>query len=527
VSDPDVLDCAIVGGGVGGMYAAWRLSAAAAAAGLGASGASGIRVFEMTRRVGGRLYTVPVDGMTAHVELGAMRFWSGQLMLSGLIAKFGIPIEPFPSEDLRSAYLRGMYLSPDDFGRGNIPFRLSGDESRKNPGELLAYALEKLVPGVLSMTEPELSQMKSSVIPLGEVGFWNALQRVLSNEAYQLLFTGSGIASVFSNWSATEGMKLMARIINALTRGGGLHRPARGWSEVPDQLHHAYVALGGQVSFQRRLVAIEYLSGPRHFRLGFAGTDEWGSDAVVEWVESRKVILALPQHALQLLVRGSSLLATPRARYLLQSVDAIDAFRMYFIYDRPWWTAWGDHGYSVTDQPISQVFYGMGLNGTDADEKRVLMASYADSFHWPFWAPLVEYSPALWARLVEHHRNRTPLDETNPPPEDLPLAVDQVLYQVSQVHGLTAPKPLQTIHKDWGAVGGAWHAWRAGVPVGEFGPMVRHPAGDLPIVICGEAYSGMQGWVEGALTSTERTLQSPPFNLAWPDWLDRSYDIGP
>jgi monoamine oxidase len=45
------------------------------------------------------------------------------------------------------------------------------------------------------------------------------------------------------------------------------------------------------------------------------------------------------------------------------------------------------------------------------------------------------------------------------------------------------------------------------------------------LYVCGEAYSNMQGWVQGALNSAELMLEEN-FNLSRPAWLPPSYDLG-
>jgi hypothetical protein len=55
---------------------------------------------------------------------------------------------------------------------------------------------------------------------------------------------------------------------------------------------------------------------------------------------------------------------------------------------------------------------------------------------------------------------------------------------------------------------------------------IKHPfAEDFPAYIVGEAYSGVQGWVEGALTSTELVLEQH-FGLSRPSWLPTGYYLG-
>lgn len=535
MAKPDVLDCAIVGGGVSGLYAAWRLAGAWPVA--GGSGRPPFAVYEMSDRLGGRLETVSAGGTTSKVELGAMRFWKGQRLVSSLFDKFGIAAEPFPSDDLKSAFLRGVRLQPADFSSGqNLPYRLSGEEAGKGPADLLFYTLQKIVPNAFTLTDAEWTQVKQRD-DLSRLGFWNVASAVLSSEGYQLLFDGFGIESALSNWNAGEALQLVAaggRAFTGPVGEAGLFRPSDGWSELPRKLGAAFEAQGGTVALSRRLVSLAYTQhhGDGVFELGFAEGHDSRDDQIVARCRARRVILALPKHALSVL-RTVPLLGAPSFRYLLESVEAVAAFRLYFVYAQPWWTAaFGEHGYSVTDLPVRQVFYGMGLGGSVADNDRILMASYADFDPYQFWRPLIEYPPELWTKTLALHRREetvvSPAAEL-PPADITATVVERAIEQLRALHGLPdIGKPQACLYKDWGAYGGAWHAWKAGVPVGEFIPAIRHPLGSMPLFICGEAYSRMQGWVEGALSSVEKTLEGEPFRLDRPDWLTPAdYDLGP
>ena len=61
------MDIAIIGAGVSGAYAAWKLSKKYPG--------KSIKVYESNSRVGGRAYSVPIPGVKDFVvDLGAMRF---------------------------------------------------------------------------------------------------------------------------------------------------------------------------------------------------------------------------------------------------------------------------------------------------------------------------------------------------------------------------------------------------------------------------------------------------------------------
>jgi monoamine oxidase len=100
--------------------------------------------------------------------------------------------------------------------------------------------------------------------------------------------------------------------------------------------------------------------------------------------------------------------------------------------------------------------------------------------------------------------------------------------QLRLVHGVPIPRPYVAAYKDWNEdpYGGGWHLWKTQVKVWRVMPRIRQPLKDENVFICGEAYSGLQGWVEGALTMTELMMQKQ-LNMESPsEWLPNSYYLG-
>src|SRR6187200_3202326 len=78
----DELDVAIVGAGAAGTYLAYRL--------IQARPAAQIAVFERSQRVGGRLWSVKVDGLDQPIELGGMRYMTGHALVQSVVTELGI-----------------------------------------------------------------------------------------------------------------------------------------------------------------------------------------------------------------------------------------------------------------------------------------------------------------------------------------------------------------------------------------------------------------------------------------------------
>ena len=83
------VDIAIVGGGVSGLYSAWRLKEA--------HPKKTIVVYESDYRSGGRLLTaVPPKAEKLRAELGGMRFLSTHRIVAGLATLLKLDVQPFP-----------------------------------------------------------------------------------------------------------------------------------------------------------------------------------------------------------------------------------------------------------------------------------------------------------------------------------------------------------------------------------------------------------------------------------------------
>lgn len=97
------------------------------------------------------------------------------------------------------------------------------------------------------------------------------------------------------------------------------------------------------------------------------------------------------------------------------------------------------------------------------------------------------------------------------------LAHDKIM----QVVGVeNAPEPYYAHFQNWtkDPWGAGWHAFTAGHSDNELIPQILQPLPQETIYICGECWSNVQGWVQGALNTSEVMLQNK-LGLAWPSWL--------
>jgi hypothetical protein len=167
--------------------------------------------------------------------------------------------------------------------------------------------------------------------------------------------------------------------------------------------------------------------------------------------------------------------------------------------------------------------------GTDPkDSHSLFLASYNDMDTVSFWAPLQQGD-----ELFEPRATALVSAEALAPYTDLQaprVMVAEAMRQVRELHGKqrqAIPDPYVTYVKDWGEdpFGGGYHAWAAGVSVRDVMPYMRQPLAGEGIHVCGESYSDLQGWIEGALCVAEHMLRDH-FGMEEPVWLSPEYYLG-
>src|ERR1043166_9261375 len=102
--------------------------------------------------------------------------------------------------------------------------------------------------------------------------------------------------------------------------------------------------------------------------------------------------------------------------------------------------------------------------------------------------------------------------------------VERAHAQLMEMHGVKyAPGPYHAHFVDWTVdpFGGGWHQFKSGSRENEYIPYMQHPMEEESIFVVGECRSDGQGWVQGALNTSEAMLQDR-LGLTWPDWLPQA-----
>lgn len=524
------IDIAIVGGGVSGVYSAWKLKTKYPN--------KKIVLFEGSDHIGGRLLSVTPPGIPNMVaELGGMRILENtQKLIVKLIKDLNeklpsdnqIELYDFPVDQPQNiAYLRGEYLRLIDFTTepNKVPYQLSFLEKGNTSGTIIVNAIEQLVPGITNpdLTEEERLKMcqeaKFEGAPLYTLGFWNLLYRVISGEAYQFSIDSGGYNSTLVNWNAADAIPWYLSDFGITPKYKGFKN---GFQQVPISLANFFEEQGGEIRLNAKLDGFE--SKNDLFELTING----------EIIEASQLILAMPRRSLELVTPNAPKLQ--EIQPLITSVTPRPLFKVFTTYTSPWWrnagynTDKGEYiplqsGRTVTDLPIRQTYYWPNNDGSPAESGRaMLLASYDDGSNIGFWDGLRPQRKKAWKEGRSHADLADPYigDDANLETADNEALnqnwhqykaprkmVEELSRQLKKIHDLDyTPMVYSASFRDWGEdpYGGGWNSWNIGVKSWEVKEKIVHPIDNCSLYICGEAYSDAQGWVEGALQTADLML---------------------
>jgi hypothetical protein len=525
-SSAEILDVAVIGAGVSGVYSAWRLASSPR------PGTSPkICVFEAGRRVGGRLLSVTPPGIPdTRVELGGMRLMSSHTRVESLLKHLGIAVHPFTVRDPQNiCYVRGHRLRHQDLKTpALIPYTLFPDEqsARSLDVGFVAVAAERVLRSMLEK-DVDLAKVdwrevartaRYEGVRLRDLPLHYLLQRNVSDEALRFADDISGYNSILYTWNAADGFPWN---LDDFGRDVSYFGISSGYASLPAKIGGLFEKAGGRILFNHRLLSFDVRTenGSDLIEMQFAL-----GDASTRTIKARNLILAMPRRSIELLAESGAVLArTPanqRVRELIGSVKPIPLFKLALCYRFPWWETidpvqvpadqggqWRtiSKGVSITDLPVRQCYYW----ATDEKTRNAVALIYDDGRDLDYWAGLRERgeSPSYAAVATEPG---DPEWERHRAPE---LMVHEVHRQLLEMHGVQhrndIPLPYAAAYRDWSEdpYGGGANFWHLHVDSEQVARDILQPKPDIRVFVCGEAYSHQQGWVEGALRTADEMLR--------------------
>lgn len=549
----NILDVAVVGGGISGVYSAWRL--------LTDGGKKSVTVFEADNHIGGRLLSVtPPDIKNMVAELGGMRILPQNIqpLVNMLIWQLNeLAKEPqyaIPKLDLYDFPVNGKYAEDPEkrtsdnivFARGarfnwsdivknpcKIPYKLSQDEKGKGLGDLILKAI-KAIPLEEVKSDEKFDEKQSPAknreiaqkakykgLPLYQQGFWDILIQFMSYEAYRFEQDAGGYLTTLSNWNAADAIPWFLADFSPTATYRGF---AQGYQQVVTNMAQLIKTYhGGDIVYNQKLASFKWDSNV--FTLKFANG---------ETVQANALILAMPRRSLELLSCGNQYneyssneyLSNDATSKLIKSVTPKPAFKIFSTYQEPWWKKklGVSLGRTLTDLPLRQTYYWTDSKGEPIENGRaMLMASYDDGTNTEFWDGYRNLSNAKQEAIRQENKKKESSSTDGlggPQWEDYPATKgmsDEMTRQLAKIHGVNNPKdiePESVCFKDWSddPFGGGWNFWNIGVKSPEVMQSIIQPCKDdknvlIPLYICGDAYSNWQGWVEGALETANMVLE--------------------
>jgi len=494
-------DVIIVGGGVAGLYCAWRL--------LLDDPKKKIILFEGNHRIGGRLETdlIYVDGQLVKEEEGGTRFQKTQHTLCNLLDYLGLTeknkqVIPFSMGDENNRFhLRGRSFTVKDVTESKNKiwseiYKLKELEQGKSAAGILKGVIDNILsqnnldplndfPKTPEQWQDFRLNLEYNNKKIYQWGFWALLVDYgLSQECITMLHDTQGFVGPY------------IQLVNA-----GIALQLLG--DFPNDPHFYALKYG----FGTLTKTLEKKIGEKNdfdwevIREGcvvdsFDLKDDTYEVVVTKEKESQKflcdkMILALPKFALEKLAATSPKLGSNKE--FLKGINGVVSMflsKINFYYHHRWW--YRDFklnaGGSYTDLPIDQLYCFEPLENEDPEGSSAITL-YCSDFKGNYWQELQSMGEPFHSK-----------DFPENPPHMVPastVVVDQAWEQLKIMFGTRdIPKPVLTSFKRWAvdASGSAYHQWKIGANDKEMVKWIWNPV--TGVYVCGEAFSDAQAWVE-------------------------------
>ena len=555
-SAAESVDTLIVGGGISGLYAAWRIAREKPDASL--------CLLEMMPRTGGRLESdfvdLPgLDGKPHRVkdEMGGMRFNPSMVELYRLFKEMDFSFDngrivPFEMADPGNRYyLRGeSFTVADVAAEGNQTwaelYNLPVTEQGKSPGTLIREvmnsilrlpenaerlhrelaAAERAEGKAVTLADWPLEPEQWTVFrneftyrghTINQWGLWPLLMDYgMSNEAIELITNAIGFTGpVDQNINAGEQLQILCDFPNDpkfFTLNGGFESLPLKVEALLEE------ALPGCVRTNHRVVRLT--DGPD----GYPRVTVSPNKGDEYQIDCRRLVLALPKYPLdKLLANSHEFTLADHVSDDLAGLQNMRLAKVNFYYSSRWWRDGGNgprHGGTFTDLPAGSAYVFDPLYpGIDSpeylqasqDEKTAILDDYSRDYTGP--SALTLYCDFINTNFwVQLQAIGEPYSTGFPQLEHSTAASTALVAEATRQFKLMyarndVPDPVLTTFRVWSDndYGYGYHQWKIGRNDAE----IRNRLWQLNehTFLCNEAISDMQGWVNGSLRSTETVLK--------------------
>jgi monoamine oxidase len=430
---------AIIGGGVSGLYTAWKLVFEKNLTDVD------IHIYEATQKCSGRIYTAWIHN-NFPIELGAARYSKYvHPVLNSLVEKFQFPTMPYKFAD-RFWHLRGKKLSLQDISEGKAGYEFSERERGQYTDNLYEYTEKNSI-----RTEEEINAMS----------FREYLGEHISDEACKFFRDAEGYDLLLGDFlSGMDGVRAVKQHPDMLPKGEvSWFHIVGGFQTLIRTLENQIQERGVKIFTNHRL--IEVAQNQDSVTL-YLETNQ-GNEQVVKFVEAERVFLCIKR-----LDIADVTIDLPQEKLeAMEAVEPIPMVKMFATYNNPWWSAYArrDGNFCITDMPIRKIYYGPGSH----------LMFYSDCESALYWKDLI----------TESGRN----------PEALLGEVQRQLATIYRMEPSKLPRPNAFYSKFWST---GIHVWRRNSKPEEVRNLLMGTAQDR-VHIASESFAVNAGWVEGAL----------------------------
>ncbi|WGW02914.1 flavin monoamine oxidase family protein [Tropicibacter oceani] len=536
-------DIAIVGAGISGLYCAWRL--------LDADPDVTVTVLERLDRTGGRLDSDIVEiapGEKVREEEGGMRFNYDMSELMTLNAALGLcdQIVSFPmgTPDMPNRFsIRGTTFTLQDAADSDQMiwsdlYDLKPEETGLSPTDLVTAAYRTVLmannrPYRQGITPDDWTDFRENCtwrgIAMNEWQMWGLLRDMgYSEECIQMLTETIGFAGPLKSLAnAGDAFQILADF----PKDPHYYTFQMGFSTLPNAIAQR---LENDYPGRVRIVLstnVDSISGaegnfdltltqailPVNARPVMAG-------ATKKHLNARQLVLAAASKGCQdLYYRSPALNSAPDAERLWDALYAslgMKLMKINLYFTKPWWhnemtgRPAVKFGPNFSNLPVNAVypFYALPEEGSepqtglpDIRDAAAALTIYCDFDNTNFWHGLQNVGPKFDADLQRKQNAKVPQVMY---PASVAV-VQEAQKQLALLFGTNCvPDPVLTSYRLWDGNEDfefAYHQWRMNTRDSEVRAFLANPVKGL--YVCNEAFSDMQGWVNGSLRSCNLALE--------------------
>lgn len=535
-------DVAIVGAGISGLFAAWRL--------LDTDSSVTVTVIERLDRTGGRLDSDVVEikpGERVREEEGGMRFNFGMTELMTLNAALGIcgdvVVFPMGTPDRPNRFsIRGATFTLKDAAESGQMiwselYALKPEERGLSPTDLVTAAYRRILlqndlPYKAGQTPEEWTHFREHAAwnghAMNQWQLWGLLREMgYSEECIQMLADTIGFAGPFRSLAnAGDAFQILADF----PKDPKYFTFERGFSTLPDaivaQLQERFgdrvrILLSASVDSitcagEGYELAITQAAKSVNARPAMPGSGAKTMGA------GHVVLAAASSGCRDLFIRSPALNAAPDAGKLWDALHAslgMKLMKINLYFTKPWWCDGSTgrdpvrFGPNFSDLPVNAVypFYSLPEEGTEPEsglpsirDAAAALTIYCDFDNTNFWDGLQNVGDMFDSPLQRRESSKVP--------QVLYPASKQVVREAKRQLALLfgtneIPEPILTSYRLWDGTQDfefAYHQWRMNARDSEIRAYLANPM--RGVYVCNEAFSDMHGWVNGSLRSTNLAL---------------------